>query len=79
MTREVAPRIAVDPTICHGAPCVRGTRIMVSTILDNLAAGVSNNEILTSYPALTREDIYAAIAYAAELAHERAIPLELAA
>ena len=72
-------RIGVNPNLCHGKACIKGTRIMVSTILDNLAAGVSNNEILTSYPALTREDIYAAIAYAAELAHERAIPLELAA
>lgn len=72
-------RISVNPNICHGKACIRGTRIMVSVILDNLAAGISETEILKSYPTLTREDINAALAYASELAHERAIPLEIAA
>jgi uncharacterized protein (DUF433 family) len=72
-------RISIDPRICHGKACIKGTRIMVSVILDNLAAGISKGEILKSYPALAREDINAALAYAAELAHERAIPLEAAA
>jgi len=72
-------RISIDPRICHGKACIKGTRIMVSVILDNLAAGVGEAEILKSYPALSREDINAALAYAAELAHERAIPLEVAA
>ncbi len=60
-------RIIVDPKICHGKPCIKGTRIPVSVILDNLAAGVSEEEILKSYPSLKKEDIKAAIAYAAEL------------
>ncbi len=68
-------RISVDPLVCHGRVCIRGTRIMVSVILDNLAAGTSTAEILQSYPSLTAEDIQAAIAYAAELARERVIPL----
>ncbi len=66
-------RITVDSTICHGKACIRGTRIMVSVILDNLAADVSQDEILRSYPTLTAADIHAAIAYAAELAKERTV------
>ena len=69
-------RICADPNICHGKVCIKGTRIMVSVILDNLAGGAGIYEILTSYPSLTREDIQAAIGYAAELARERVIPLE---
>lgn len=69
-------RISVDPQICHGKPCIKGTRIMVSIILDNLAAGVSNEEILKSYPSLTIDDIKAAIAYAAELARERLVVIQ---
>jgi uncharacterized protein (DUF433 family) len=66
--------IAADPQICHGKACVRGTRVMVSVVLDNLAANRSIEQILASYPSLTREDILAAIAYAAELAREDVIP-----
>ena len=66
-------RISVDPLVCHGKACIKGTRIMVSVILDNLAAGVSPEEILGSYPSLSLEDVQAAIAYAAELARERVI------
>ncbi|MEB3191502.1 MAG: DUF433 domain-containing protein [Snowella sp.] len=66
-------RIASDPSICHGKVCIKGTRIMVSVILDNLAAGVSNAEILKSYPSLSELDLKATIAYAAELARERII------
>jgi len=66
-------RISVDPLVCHGKACIKGTRIMVSVILDNLAAGVSPEEILKSYPSLSTEDIQAAVAYAAELARERVI------
>ncbi|RMD62672.1 DUF433 domain-containing protein [Candidatus Parcubacteria bacterium] len=68
-------RIVVDPRVCHGKPCFKGTRILVSVVLDNLAAGVSVEEILRSYPALTQDDIRAAIAYAAELAKERVVAL----
>jgi len=67
--------IAVDPQVCHGKACIKGTRVMVSVILDNLAAGVSREEILTSYPSLASEDVEAALAYAAELARERVVPL----
>ena len=66
-------RILVDPLVCHGRACIRGTRIMVSVVLDNLAAGVSRDEILDSYPTLKPEDIQAAVAYAAELARERVV------
>ena len=68
-------RISVNPSVCHGRACIKGTRIMVSIVLDNLAAGVSEEEILKSYPSLTRRDIQAAIAYAAELTRERLIPV----
>jgi len=67
--------IVVDPTICHGRACIKGTRIMVSVILDNLAAGLSPDEILRSYPSLSRESIQAAITYAAELARERVVAM----
>lgn len=72
-------RISVDPEICHGKACIRGTRIMISVILDNLAAGVSHEEILKSYPSLNAEDIQAAIAYAAELTKERLVPVAVGA
>lgn len=68
-------RISVDPQVCHGKPCVAGTRVMVSVILDNLAAGQSVDEILASYPTVTAEGVRAALAYAADLARERLVPL----
>ena len=67
--------ITVDPNVCHGSACIKGTRIMVSVVLDNLAAGLSVEEILSSYPSLKRESILAAISYAAELARERIVPM----
>lgn len=67
--------IVVDPAVCHGQACVKGTRIMVSVILENLAAGISTDEIVESYPALDREAVQAAIAYAAELARERVVAM----
>ena len=72
-------RISVDPSICHGKACIKGTRIMVSVILDNLAVGVSPQELLKSYPSLSLEDIQAGIAYAAELARERVVPMTVGA
>jgi uncharacterized protein (DUF433 family) len=68
-------RITVDPHVCHGKACIKATRIMVSVILDNLAEGVSEMEILKSYPSLTIEDIKAAIAYAAELSREKLVSI----
>ena len=67
--------IVVDPDVCHGKACIKGTRIHVSVVLDNLAAGVSVEEILESYPALNSEAVQAAIAYAAELARERIVAI----
>ena len=63
-------RISVDPKICHGKACIRGTRVMVSVILDNLAEKISAEEIVREYPPLTLDDVQAAIAYAATLARE---------
>ena len=59
--------VIVDPMICHGQACLKGTRVMVSVVLDNLAASLSVEEILHSYPTLSREAVQAALAYAAEL------------
>ena len=72
-------RIEADPKVCHGKACVKGTRVMVSVVLDNLAEGRPVEEILASYPSLKREDIEAAMAYAAELARdEDIVPLRKA-
>ncbi len=65
--------IIVDPSVCHGKACLKETRIMVSVVLDNLAAGLSYEEIIASYPSLNRESVQAAIAYAAELTRERVV------
>jgi len=66
-------RITVDPAVCHGKACIRGTRVMVSVILDNLAAGEPVEEIMRGYH-VEREDVQAAVQYAAELARETVIP-----
>jgi uncharacterized protein (DUF433 family) len=63
-------RVSVDPRVCHAKPCIKGTRIMVSIILDYLRAGEPHEEILRQYPTLKREDIKAALGYAAWLAQE---------
>lgn len=67
--------ITVDPGICHGRACITGTRVMVTTVLDNLASGLDPDEITRSYPSLTRESVRAAVCYAAELAKERVISI----
>lgn len=61
-------RITVDPEICHGRACITGTRVLVSTVLDNLADGLNSEEVIRSYPSVTRKSIQAAVRYAAELA-----------
>jgi uncharacterized protein (DUF433 family) len=80
MKREEVPtmtrweeRVSVDPAVCHGKPCIRGTRIMVSVVLDNLAEGLSPEEIVGEYPPLQVDDVRAAIAYAAALTREEEI------
>ena len=65
--------IVVEPLICHGKACIKGTRVMVSVILDNLAAGLTTDEIILSYPSLNKESVQAAIIYAAELTRERVV------
>ncbi|HEY0686402.1 MAG TPA: DUF433 domain-containing protein [Steroidobacter sp.] len=70
---EWRTHITIDPSICHGKACIKGTRIMASVVLDNLAAGQSPDEIVQLYPTLRREDVTAVMAYAAELARERVV------
>ncbi len=72
-------RITVDPNICHGKACIKGTRIMVSVVLDNLAEDFDIAGLIESYPSLTIDDVRAAIEYAAELAHERTVYLPVEA
>ena len=73
--QDLLAHISVDPKVCHGQACVRGTRIMVSIVLDCLAAGMSEHHIIEEYPSLSTEDIRAAIAYGAALAQEQVLPL----
>lgn len=70
-------RISINPNICHGKPCIEGTRVWVSLIVDNLAAGATDDEILDAYPSLTKEDIRAALAYTADMARERYVDIPL--
>jgi uncharacterized protein (DUF433 family) len=67
---QLLERVSADPQICGGQPCIRGTRIYVTVILDALAEGLSPEEIVDHYPTLRLEDIRAAAAYGAELARE---------
>ena len=73
-------RISIDPNVCFGKPCVKGTRIWVSLVLDFLAAGWSVQDIVGEYPQLEEADVLACIAYGAEMSRERYvdIPLETA-
>jgi uncharacterized protein (DUF433 family) len=64
---DLLTRITVDPAICHGKPCLRGLRYPVELILDLLSADMTPEDILTDYPDLERDDIRAALAYAAQL------------
>ncbi len=68
-------RLQADPKILGGQVCIKGTRIPVTLILDALAAGDTVDDLLRGYPTLTRDDVYAALAYGAKLAHERVLPL----
>ena len=70
-------RIAIHPAVCHGKARIRGTRVMVSVILDNLAAGVPDEEIIASHPSIQEPDIQAALSYAAALARESTTDLPL--
>lgn len=68
---ELLTRISIDPKICFGKPCIKGHRIWVSLILDFLASGMTTSEVLRQYPGLEETDIYACIAYGAEMSRER--------
>ncbi|SFK59117.1 DUF433 domain-containing protein [Methylocapsa palsarum] len=70
-------RISIDPEICGGKPCIKGTRIWVTLVLDFLADGMTEAEVLAEYPQLTHQDVLAAIAYGAEMARERIVPIPL--
>jgi uncharacterized protein (DUF433 family) len=67
-------RISIDPAVCGGKPCIRGTRIWVSLILDMMAAGTTESELRAEYPQLTRDDVLAALAYAAARVEGRCLP-----
>jgi len=75
--KELLKRIVVDPNICFGKPVIRGTRIWVALIVENLADGMNEDELLEEYPGLERDDIRAALAYAAEISRERVFPVEV--
>ena len=72
-------RISVDPKICHGQACIKGTRIPVHQILHMLANGDTIDELLEEYTSLEKEDIFACIEYAASLTEEQVIPDEVVA
>jgi len=71
-------RISIDPDVCGGKPCIKGTRLWVALILDFLADGMTEAELLGDYPQLTHQDVMAAIAYGAEMSRERILPIPLA-
>lgn len=75
VTQDQFELIITDPAICHGQPTIARTRVMVSVVLDCLAAGMTPAEILAEYPSLTEEGIRAAAAYGAALAREELVPL----
>jgi len=75
MKQSLLERISINPNICFGKPCIRGTRIWVSLILDLLAGGMSVQRILAEYPQLEEVDIRAAIAYGAEMSRERFVEM----
>ncbi len=72
---EWQDHISVDPNVCHGKACIKGTRVMVSVVLDNLAAGESPDSIAKAYH-INLDGIHAALLYAAALSKERIVPLQ---
>ena len=75
--QELIKRISVNPNVCFGKPCIKGTRIWVSLILDFLATGSSMEEILEAYPHIEKQDILACLAYGAAMSHEHFVEVEL--
>ncbi len=72
---DLLQRISIDPAVCFGKPCIRGTRIWVSLVLDLLASGMTPQEVIKEYPGLTVLDVQACIAYGAEMSRERHVPI----
>ena len=72
---KLLQRISLDPLVCGGKPCIKGTRIWVSLILDFLADGMTEAEMFEDYPQLTHDDVLAAIAYGAEVSREKVVPV----
>jgi len=70
-------RITIDPTICHGKPVIKNTRVLVSNILSDLADGLSSDDIMKSYPNITKEDIKAALEFGSELAQFESVSYEV--
>ena len=70
------PRISIDSNICHGKPVIKSTRVLVSNILSDLAAGATSAEIIENYPNITEADIKAALEFGSELAHFESMPYE---
>jgi uncharacterized protein (DUF433 family) len=66
-------RIEIRRDVCHGKPCIKGTRIMVSNILNLLAHGASVDDVLHGYPQLTRDDVFAALEYAEAIVRDEDI------
>lgn len=77
MGERLLDRILIDPRVCHGKPCIRGTRIMVSQIVQYLANGDSLEEIVAAHPGIAAEDVRACLTYAAEMTRERVLPVEV--
>ncbi|MEI6422834.1 MAG: DUF433 domain-containing protein [Lentisphaerota bacterium] len=75
--KEILNRIVVNPNVSFGNPCIKGTRIWVSLVLDLMANGMPVEDILKEYPQLKRDDIFAAIAYAAEMSRERYVEMPI--
>lgn len=74
---ELLDRISITSNVCFGKPCIKGTRIWVSMILDFLASGMSAEEILKEYPHLTLLDVQACLAYGAEMSRERHVSIPI--
>lgn len=69
-SEELLERISIDPAVCHGQPCIRGTRVLVTVLLDALASGMATAEIVEHYPYIAEDDVRAAAAYGAWLAKQ---------
>jgi uncharacterized protein (DUF433 family) len=74
--KTMLDRVTIDPNVCGGRPCIKGTRLWVSLLLDLLASGTSEAELLIEYPQLTHDDVLAAIAYGAMASRERVLPIK---